>query len=406
MSLSQLNNKVSRPFSFVNPFVVAFVIVFLTFRSFSNQGFYLSWLFELLALFIFAIGIIKNRFKISHFTFFSILVNCLWLIAAAVVTVFAFNREHHITILIVCLFYTIASCVFYEKLFVEKAKIMKLTVGLTFIWALGSLGLLFLYFVGANLYARPDFSGFFNDRNVYAIASLIITSFVLTNFHKLQGRTKKLYVISVGLIFLLIIVSRSITGVSGVFILICFILFQQPARKTFRYVVPFFILLITALVVENPIQQRMDRFLLAAAGETQELVPGESAFDRLYLLVAGWELAKQYFWTGVGLDNARFFVSRPLDIYQEGVFLHNTYLDILTSGGFFLFLLYYILLFTALVFFYKKRKEAEIYYHAFALAVLTLLFDFTWTNYFEFSTVFSKTYLISLMLHHKFYSSG
>lgn len=160
------------------------------------------------------------------------------------------------------------------------------------------------------------------------------------------------------------------------------------------------ILVIGIFSLDNPLKHRLDRVLFAVTGQTKQLWENESAYIRSYLIEKGFELATERPFTGVGLDNAQFHIMWPTK--DTGSFLHNTYLDILTSGGFLMFLLYYFPIFFALGWLFMKRKYfkksttylGQMWLCSLLLLSLKVVYDITWTTYFEFAVVFSVTFSI------------
>lgn len=387
--------------------VAGLLAVFLTYRSFSNL-FYVNWLAGLTILGAFII-ILLSGYKLNRAFFYSLVIVMAWTVWAALITPWATDILHHIKYLLVSSFYLVASCVFSYLLLSNPRSIEPAFSLIAWVWVgVNTLFLIGLY-VGAYHPAKGDFSGVFHDRNVFSITTVIVLALYLA-FRFPAPRVQSM--LAAALVYsscaLMILVSKSITGYLGLLLVTLIFSFR------FSTVVRFFILstglafFAGVVATQNPISDRIERFYLAATGQTEELRESESAYVRKHLLVKGTELAVTYPLLGVGLDNARNHVKWPG--LETGSFLHNTYLDILTSGGLPLFLLYYLPLFFGFFYFCFRRKKVfrrrknnmiNYWYCGFSLVSLKLLYDMTWTTYFEFAMVFSVVFSIFMIFELK-----
>lgn len=380
--------------------ILFFIVIFISFRSFVSTFFYVSWLSELAILILSIFWLMHSSLLVKRSALFAYLVSILWLVASLGLTPWAVDVVNHVKIWIVCFLYTTVSIVIYFRLMENDGRLVALLFfWLTVVWTGGSIILFAGWCVGVVNYGKIDFSGFFHDRNVYSIATLIVISFIQFYQFYLTKLQRKLVSVMILMCFFFVLVGKSVTGLMGVGILVySYLKFIKKVRyPLFKGLMVLTTFLILATIVKAPIIKRLEKISYVVSGDMDKLYAGQSVFDRLYLIKAGWQLSKEHFITGVGLDNARNFVSRPGDEKKEGVFLHNTYLDILSSGGAITWVCYYSLLFIPAIFFLKRTGDLR-HDHALTLFLLCSVFDFTWTNYFEFSTAFAKNYLFCLFV--------
>ncbi|MGF1794318.1 O-antigen ligase family protein, partial [Photobacterium profundum] len=195
--------------------------------------------------------------------------------------------------------------------------------------------------------------------------------------------------------------SKSLTGLLGLLLLIFLMSFKFSTRNQLLILVLGLLFSFIVLFTENPINDRISRFIMVLTGDIDSLRLNESSYVRLYLVNSAIELAKEYPIFGVGINNAKYFIIWPMR--DTGSFLHNTYLDILTSGGFPLFFTYYTPLFYSLFWLVNNRKRVRGRLNANSYSLwccgvsflsLKLMYDFTWTTYFEYFMVFTVIFSI------------
>ncbi|PTO96242.1 hypothetical protein CWO08_08290 [Vibrio sp. 10N.286.48.B8] len=373
------------------------VVVLLTYRSFeTNFVFYLSWLSGLFIVFLF-VNTTVIKVKIDRVTAVVLAIVLAWLFIGLIFFPFAYDKTEHFKILAITTFYMVTATFFSELLIKSKISFSKYTFFMVNVWAIVNLILLLLFFVGVYVPEKHQFSGVFHDRNVFSITTLLVVGFAVSHSESITSRfSRVLLYISVIACFFMILISKSITGSLGLLIL----MFLYSQRFTLAKRIWAFSLLILAFVVviatDNPLSARISRFVIAIMGDTDSLNTNESAYLRVYLIKSGFELIAQHPWVGVGLNNAKEFVVWPDRGY--GSFLHNTYLDVFTSGGFPLFLVYYGPIFYCLFSLISLRRKVlmildERYYSLWKLAFvslsLKLICDLTWTTYFEYFMVFT-----------------
>lgn len=372
------------------------LVIFLTYRSFVTPLFYLSWSSGAASLGIFIV-VLMLTWRTASINGYTFLASSSWLFIALVLTPFASNTNNHLSIAIVCIFYSLVAVSLSDFLMRSRVSLSQLTYGILLIWVLTCGLLLIAYFAGVYQPAKNDFSGPFHDRNVFSITSLILLalSFAFLRPSKLSSLHRSGYLFLVFVVFSMIVISRSVTGLlgSGLFLLF----YASTLRSSQRWLIILFGvgMLSALLLVDQGLLGRIERFTMAGSGQTEQLNENESAYIRLYLMINGIQLAIANLFTGVGLDNARFHILWPGK--ETGSFLHNTYLDIFTSGGIFLFFTYYIPQWFVLGWLLAKRKviknlplfTRQVARASFYLLFLKSFYDLTWTTYFEFAMVFS-----------------
>ncbi|MEZ9899049.1 O-antigen ligase family protein [Vibrio breoganii] len=317
-------------------------------------------------------------------------------------TFFAYDRSEHLKVLVVTTFYMLTSIFLADMLIKSRLRLDNYSFQMLFIWTFANLVLLFLFFIFDFKPGKGDFSGVFHDRNVFAITTLLVIGFSIS-FRKSKFSIFEQYIFSANLFicFGMVIASKSITGLLGMLV-ICFLYsFKLTLTKRLWIFLFVFISLLCLLVTDNPISERLVRFGIALFGDTDSLRNSESAYLRVFLIKTGIEIAKDNILFGVGLNNASQLFNWPGR--EFGSFLHNNYLDILTSGGIPLFIVYYTPLLYAWSWLIKNRKKVknllskrnyDLWEFSFISLSLKFVYDLTWTSYFEFFLVVTVTFSV------------
>lgn len=383
--------------------VACLLAVFLTYRSF-NDLFYVNWMAGVTVIAAFS-AVLLSGYQLSRSFFYTLALVMVWTVWAAFITPWATDIGHHIKYLVVSSFYLMASCAF-SYLLLNRSSIMPLMFSaVMWVWLSVNGLLLVAFFVGIYQPAKGDFSGVFHDRNVFSITTVIVLALYLA-FRFPVARIESMVA---GLMVylgcaLMILVSKSITGYLGVMLITVIFAFRLSTVNRFFLLSFGLMFFIGVVATANPISERIERFYMAANGQMGDLRESESAYVRKYLLEEGVKLASENLFVGVGLDNAREHVKWPGK--DTGSFLHNTYLDIATSGGVVLFVLYYLPVFYGFACFLLVRQKVNrmgdnyataLWYAGFSLIALKLLYDLTWTTYFEFAMVFSVVFSLFLL---------
>jgi O-antigen ligase len=388
-------NRISLSKGLATLFFIPSCLIFLTYRSFVRQVFYVNW-YAGLFLFLFWLLITASTWRISKITSKTFILSSCWICFAFLLTAFATHPLHHLKVLAVTFFYTVASVIIVDLFFKTKCRIDTVAFFLLIIWTTVNLIILFLFLMDKLSFMR-NFSGVFHDRNVFSMTSLYICAFFIGAFKDSSGLRNFVGASCVFMNFLMIILSLSMTGLLGIVYFIIYFLFSADISWKVKIPAYFFTALAFFIVfcMPNPLINRAYRFYYALSGQSDMLYENESAFIRPFLLKVGIEAAKEHWLTGIGIDNVRFHYTWPAR--STGSFLHNTYLDILTSGGVLLFILYYapIILSIVRLKIIKKRDCAamgrgfknQMLTVCFHFLYLKLLFDLTWTTYFEFGMI-------------------
>ncbi|MCG6212892.1 O-antigen ligase family protein [Vibrio furnissii] len=385
------------------------IVILLTYRSFETKFvFYLSWLSGLFIVVLFASTTII-KVKLDRVTALILSIIVPWVVIGLLFSPFAFDKAEHFKVFIITTFYMITSVFLADFIIKSKINIRQLTFIMLNAWSVVNLLLLVLFFLGVYVPEKHEFSGVFHDRNVFSITTLLVIGFAVSHLDVNCNRISKFAVyFSVSACFLMIIISKSITGNLGLLVLM--FLYSQRFSLIMRVITFGFLISVLVLVVitDNPLSARISRFVIGIMGDTDSLNTNESAYLRIYLIKSGFELIMQYPWFGVGLNNAKEFVVWPDREY--GSFLHNTYLDIFTSGGIPLFVVYYSPIFYSFFSLLKCRIKvranlADRYYSLWKLAFVTLslklICDLSWTTYFEYFMVFTVIFSIYITFYLK-----
>lgn len=389
---------------------VLLLCALLTFRSFEIEYvFYFSWIAEIILVSIFIVLTLISL-KIDTATVKTLGVIFLWIIVGALLTSFAHDINEHLKILVVSSFYMISSLFFVSILVQSRLSLQKLSTVFLVVWTAINTLLLFLFLLDIFIPAKAAFSGLFHDRNVFAITTLLVVAFFagFSLENKTTNSIKVAQYFCIVLCFLMIIISRSVTGFSGLLMLMVLYSFRLSTVKRIGLLALVISIAFIVLFTENFLQVRIERFVMAITGQTEMLRQGESAYLRLYLLENGAKLAMDNLFVGVGINNASDFVIWPTR--DVGSFLHNTYLDILTGGGIPLFIAYYGPIFYSLYWLIRKRRKVfrslppelhRLWTVGFIFLLQKIVFDLTWTTYFEFFMVFSVIFGIYVTVYLK-----
>lgn len=385
------------------------IVILLTYRSFETKFvFYLSWLSGLFILVIFVSTTII-KVKLDRVTALVLSIIVPWVVLGLLFSPFAFDKAEHFKVFIITTFYMVTSVFLSDFVIKSKINIRQLTFIMVNAWSVVNLLLLALFFLGVYVPEKHEFSGVFHDRNVFSITTLLVIGFAVSHLDANCSRISKFAVyVSVAACFLMIIISKSITGNLGLLVLM--FLYSQRFSLMMRVITFGFLISVLVLVVitDNPLSARISRFAIGIMGDTDSLNTNESAYLRIYLIKSGFDLVMQYPWFGVGLNNAKEFVVWPDRGY--GSFLHNTYLDILTSGGLPLFLVYYAPIFYSFFSLLKCRVQVRdglsdrhysLWKLAFVSLSLKLMCDLSWTTYFEYFMVFTVIFSIYITFYLK-----
>ncbi len=386
---------------------VVLTLILLTYRSFDKEYlFYVSWLSGI-SIVIFAYILFSYRLRFDY-----VIYNVLFLFYPlfsyeVVISPFSYNQTEHIKIFLVTTFYIISSSFLSSFIIKSDVDLKNTSFFILITWVLVNAIFLILFLSGVYVPGKVDFSGVFHDRNVFSITTLLVVSFSIFNFDNHSKLLKSIVLYGLVIIsFGMILISKSITGLVGlVTMILLYSLTLSKYKKIIIYAI-IFVFIVVILNTNNPLNARIDRFTIALTGNINSLRLNESAYLRVYLIQRGIELFLNNPIFGVGLNNAKYFYEWPMK--DSGSFLHNTYLDILTSGGLILFLFYYVPIIYTLINLVRIRSKVKfklneshfnLWKFSISVLVLKLMYDITWTTYFEFYMVFTVVFAIYISFY-------
>lgn len=302
---------------------------------------------------------------------------------------------------------SIVAAYFLIKLPIEK--LYRTSVLFVGIWSFFSGLFLLLYYFGLHFNPNGNFSGFFKDRNLFAINCVFIIIFYSYMRNSASGRSIFLDFLAFCFLPALVSISNSVTG--SILVLgfcIGFILLNLNDKQPKKFV---FIILVSLLVFSSNTWERAHKF--ADYFSLLEGIPGllsipmfesqsflhyynSSPAVRMALLELAVETVAQHPFTGVGFENFRNHARPPG--FDAGTHAHNNYFEIWLGGGVFSLLAYYLP--AGLAFFRAsfllsrkdqnslgKKDRALMDFGRMILAV-SLVLDLTVTSYAEFGLVF------------------
>jgi hypothetical protein len=383
----------------IKSIILSIILIFLTYRSFQDAIFYINWIVGFF-VFLLYVSISSIKIRINVVTLHTANYALCWLVIALLLTPFTKNINTHIIIFLVSLFYTVICILIMHFLFDFKIDLIFLSNKMLLVWTIINVLFLIAYFAGIYIPRKLSFSGIFYDRNVFSITTAIIIGFNLGSIKKKIRVNSKEFLLFL-LCFIMIVISRSLTGIVCVGFLLINIIKKSERHSKWLILILSVLSIFLLITTNNVILQRIMPVLMAVSGRASQLYESESAYIRLYLIINGFRLGVRYLFTGVGLDNAQYYINWPSR--DVGSFLHNTYMDIFTSIGLIGFLFYYFPIIYAFFLlnkrsiirycytndsFRQKRNIAVIFFG------LKIIYDCTWTTYFEFGMIFPFIFLI------------
>ena len=244
------------------------------------------------------------------------------------------------------------------------------------------------YFVMVMKDSTRVSSEFLNSNTLGMCASFAI----VINLYFLLS--KKISVWTTALAFLGVVVvfaSGSRKALVSLFLGIFLYLMVRSFRKNqrtlpllrFLIVLPiavFVVYQILQLPIFSGMMGRMEGMLNIVTGGTVE----KSAMIRFSLVQLGISLFKQHPILGIGIDNPRLFT---YGVTGQSFYLHNNFLEILSSGGVVGFILYYWIYVKLLFTLIRKRDfDDPQYCICFVLLILLLIMDYGMVSYYSKST--------------------
>lgn len=370
--------------------MIIFVSIVIFSQGMASPYFYLNWILGAIMIYFCFVKMIKNR-KIKIASIYSLSVSLLWtlplllnILGSSIV-----DYSEHLTYLCLIIFYTIVSILIVSFLFGRNLRQRNaIILFVNQIWIFISL-ISYLFFAVFNeYYGSPTFSGIMENRNVYAITTTILASYLIfyKNTYENSKKINTLIVIS----FLLILATFSVKGFAGWLLLYVLSSFYnsdiskyKKNRNQLVVIILVFSIVAFLIATENPIIYRIERFFMVFTAPDQ-LRQSESAFLRGYFIQESINVIKDNPITGVGLRNSKYYLVPPSYIAQGlnvGTYSHNNFLEIFLSGGMFSFILYYFPFVMSVFKSRKRMKKDNLYNYLFILGIYKLFIDVGSVNY-------------------------
>ncbi|MDT2823845.1 O-antigen ligase family protein [Vagococcus lutrae] len=327
----------------------------------------------------------KNQLKTVFYTSTPFILNALLLLNQNLI-----NKERHINVLILTLFSTFSSVFLCKRLLTNTNKAKITYLKMSYIWSCVNVTLFLLYKVGLYKSGNGSFSGFYINRNDFAISSVILLFLIsFIDFDKKDHLIYKKIIVTKLALTALIISTLSIKGFVGVLIIVIYTYFLNKNKSINKKILLIIMLLILSpltLLINFDLFNRFNLYLETLLGVTATY---ENANYRLTLIKQGIEIIKDNFWLGIGIDNSRYYLfvenARGNEI---GKYSHNNLIEIFLNGGIFTFIAYYIpivfIMFSSL----KKYKYNKNYLFVITGLTLKIFFDLSSVTYNNASVIF------------------
>lgn len=359
-------------------------------QGMSSPYFYINWL---LGGGLITYSLLRNlvSHKIDKRFVFTILLSTLWIWipVISILGIKIVNLMEHLKYVSLYIFYIYVATVIVKHMFeLSKEKLKAIILFVNEIWLSVSV-ISYLFFIFLNdLYGNSNFSSIMENRNIFAMTTTIVISYVI--FFK-NSYTNKIKVnILIVTSFILILASFSVKGFAGwimIYVLSNFynsdLSISTKRRNKLVVVLMLFTVLVGLVVTDNRIIYRIDRFIMVFTSP-EELRVGESAYLRSFFINESIDVIKQNPLDGIGVRNSKYYLVPPnykakgLDV---GTYSHNNYIEIMLSGGIYTFLLYYIPILIAMYILRKKRRYSNLANYLFLLGLYKFFIDFGSVNY-------------------------
>ncbi|SEM65996.1 O-Antigen ligase [Mesobacillus persicus] len=354
--------------------------------------FYINWFAGVILIFCFFIKIYKGDINVKvNILPFTLLT--FWVLFPLLFTFFATDIGLHLKYIIISVFYITVSYSLIKLLLNNKDNLLFFLLNVNVIWISISIITLVLFFLGIVTYDNGYFSGIFYNRNQFAVLTASLSGVLL---YFLKEYDFKQRVVAIALVFfslVLILISSSLKGLIIILLLIALYGFIRADRKQkISLVILAIITLVTIMVIDNPISERLNRFILVFSDPNQ-LKATESAYNRVWLIKESWGIVKENPFMGVGVNNSILMLFPPYLYFFDntpdiGTYSHNNYLEMLLNGGFITLIIYYLPIVYVLVQSIKKLGINSRLNIVVALLFLKLIIDFAQVSYFDFGVIF------------------
>lgn len=230
------------------------------------------------------------------------------------------------------------------------------------------------------------FTGLYMNPNRLSLVTLILASFLAINADSYTGVRRYVVWALVACSAGLIATTLSLKGVVGFGLVVAAAVLKRGSKRQIGAAALLgAVALVAVLVVPNPIGARAETFV-ALLSAPEQLPHTSSAYERYTFIVAGFEVAQRFPFTGVGFQSSLYF--NPLRL----TYFHSNVVEVLVSLGAVGFLLYYVPLLAVLAKLARNVLDADVDHHELtfyfaAMLAIKLVLDTVVVSYplFEFS---------------------
>lgn len=306
------------------------------------------------------------------------------------------DKSRHYNVAFLTIFIVILNILLVRKLLQNVEELEYVFLATSYLWIIINFPLFIMYELGLYGTQSSTFSGLFLNRNNFAISSVVLFSFItIIIFQRKSNKYKNSFLFAKYMLMFFSLVSFSIKGFFGVFIVLIIIFFQSKKINNLikTLIICFFIIfIIFTMFIDISVFDRIELYIKAFFGDNDTY---ENANYRISLLSQGLDVAKSNVWTGIGVDNSRYHLfvqsARGADI---GKYSHNNFLEIMLNGGVFTLLAYYIPIISIFISAIKSLKKNKYYLIIITSMSLKLFFDATSVTYNNGSIIFMLVFSV------------
>lgn len=390
----------------VEYFVASVLAIALLFYGTSGALPWVTWItLSLYVLVAFVLTLTERLPVISVTSIGLILFFSAWLIPGIAFTPLYADKTIHVKMMLESFLYVISSVPLVLWLAKGGYTRIQAVFGVVIkIWLLVSFVFLVFYSIGMWSY-KTTFSAMYVNRNLYAVVCSLLLCISLFFF----PRSFKKAIICSSLVILVVLTS-SIKGFVGIFIVLT-LYYYKMLTLTKRYI---FLLLMTsftavALWMNSFLWQRISRLFNDLV--SFDLSGLSSGSERLWLLVNGFDLARDNWFSGIGLYNSKHYLFPPWRVLlaerrheslEVGLYTHNNYLEVFLSLGVFSLILYYAPLIYGFFRSIKRKYQPNMFFKFSACVLFYRFFlDFSLVSYNSFPIIFFTLLAICLIFFNR-----
>jgi hypothetical protein len=429
--------------------ILSVITLFSLGVEYRSPFFYCFWVSQAILIFAYFCNLFQQK-KIDFKLILTFIIINLWTIYNFTISNFAYDYIRHLKAGLLTVIYSVSAILyiwFLEKIDVNKKRYLKY---LNIFWISTNLFIAVLWRLG--IYKNSSsFSGLYINRNEFAVTTVVLLALYI--YYRKENLIKSDFYI-VFLNIFLILISSSFKGfLAVIFIFFYYILFVSKRMlkpKMINIGILLIVIFCSSLFTSGEIDKRVSNYFNYIYGKIIEsksipenvkpiseinnkdnssndddknqpdnttvvtpIKPKEevkvvaslsSAEARMGILNQSLVVAKNYFFTGVGIDNSRFFIFQPRVDGQKlrGVYTHINYMEILIGGGIIAFLLYYIpFIFFALLLVFRSKKINNFHF-LFVTLSLILFFDMSMVTYKFFPILILKSFFYYVVIEQIF----